>query len=90
MDRIMSAYNDLFNTSRDHNIREASGKGLFIHMRVMKNPGLKNSTVFPCNIPFIGIVFPSGILMKNGYTKHIGIFIKFLCIHFDDICFSGI
>ena len=86
----MGTYNDRLNASRDYNIRKTSGKGLFIHMRMMKNPGPQNCTILPCNIPFIGIVFPSVIFMKNGYTKGIGIFIKFLCINLDDICFSGI
>ena len=73
----MSTYYNSFNANRDYNTREASRKGLFVNMGVVKNSSLKNRTIFPDDIPFISIVFPSSIFMVNGHAKMIGVVIKF-------------
>ena len=86
----MGTYDNSFNTSRDYNTGETPRKGLLINMGVVKNSGPQNGTIFPYDIPFISIVFPSGIFMENGNTKMIGVFAKFLCINLNDICFSCI
>ncbi len=65
MYRIVRAYDDLGKASRDTDIRERPRKRLLVIVRVCKYAGSQNFAVRTQNLPPVGVVLPSLVIMPH-------------------------
>ena len=75
MHRIMGPDRYLADGFRYLHPGQAPGKWLLSNMRMVKGSSPKDRTVRRHNIPLVGVVFPTFIIVPHGNMKVIGFFV---------------
>jgi len=79
---------DNLNGGGNFHRRKAPGERLFVHMRVIKDPGCQDILVQIEDFPFVGIVLPTGVIMADRDSQVIDMWGGLDDRDIDDIGFS--
>jgi len=65
----MGAKRDPTNCGRDIDAAQGSGEGLLLDVRVKQRTSCQDTTIGRYDLPFVGIMRPSGVGMAHRYVE---------------------